>query len=102
MDEFKSLKVVCIVVNAYGHFIPIMNCAKALKEKGHDVTILTNGDEGFKKKAEPMAEAAGVKMAYTDCGLNVDRDGMRKPEFRGEVPLDVFMEKWDPFVYTKL
>ncbi len=51
MDEFKSLKVVCIVVNAYGHFIPILNCAKALKEKGHDVTILTNGDEGFKKKA---------------------------------------------------
>ena len=30
-SEWKPLKVVCVVVSAMGHFIPILNCAKALK-----------------------------------------------------------------------
>lgn len=49
-----------------------------------------------------MTEPFGIIMEYTDCGLDVDRDGLKKPEKRGENPLDMFMVKWDPFVKDKL
>ena len=79
-SDWKALKVACVAINAMGHFTPILNCAAALSEKGHDVTIITNGTDAMKKKATPMAEAIGVSMAYTDCGLDVDKDCLRKPK----------------------
>lgn len=100
--SWKPLKVVCVVVSAYGHFIPILNCAKSLKEKGHEVIIVTNGTEKTKSKLGGMAESVGITMDFTDCGLDVDVDGMRKPAYRGEHPLDTFLQKWDPYVKEKL
>ena len=46
----KKLKVACVAVSAMGHFIPMQNCATALKEARHDVYIITNGNDNIKEK----------------------------------------------------
>lgn len=76
--EWKPLKVVCVVVNALGHFTPILNCATAIKARGHDVTIITNGGEQMKKKFTPMAESAGVTIIFTDCDFDATTECARK------------------------
>lgn len=65
----KILKVACVVVSFLGHFIPISNCATALKEAGHDVYIITNGNDFAREKAKIFAEKFGIKMVFTECGL---------------------------------
>ena len=87
-----------------GPFHSILNCAAALSEKGHDVTIITNGTDAMKKKATPMAEAVGVSMAYTDCGLDVEKDCLRKPKgcCGCEHTFNTMLKKWHPYVKDML
>ena len=49
-----------------------------------------------------MAEKHGIIMDYTNCGLDIDIDGMRQPKKKGEMPLDTFMMEWHPFVEEML
>ena len=80
-----------MTLGAMGHFTPTYNCAAALREKGHEVHIITNGNEAMRRRATPMAEAIGAIMAYTDCGLDVDKDLLRKPKSCTEHPIDTFL-----------
>ena len=79
-----------------GHFIPMQNCATALKEAGHDVYIIMNGNDYIKGKAQGFEEKYGITMAYTECGL-VNEDATRDPK-GCEDPLNTFITNWMPFV----
>ena len=80
-----------VTIGAMGHFTPILNCTAALKEKGHQVHIITNGNKTWRKRATPMAESIGAILEYTECGLDVDKDLLRKPKRCTEHPIDTFL-----------
>ena len=94
----KVLKIACIAVGAMGHFIPLTHCATALKQRGHDVYVITNGEENIRKKAPGLLP--GIPIIHTECGLEV-QDIIRKPK-GCEAPLDTWMVKWHPFVEEKI
>ena len=41
----KCLKIVCTVIPNHGHMTPISHIARALAEKGHDVTLISIGNK---------------------------------------------------------
>lgn len=93
----KKLKVACVAVCAMGHFIPMQNVATSLKDAGHDVTIITNGNDQMKAKTSSFGEKYDITMAYTECGLTVE-DALRPPRNAFEDPINTFMSDWLPHV----
>ena len=85
-------------MGAFGHMQPMLHCATALREKGHEVYIITNGSDNMRAKTPAMAAKIGAKMEFTECGLDYDRDLLRHPTHSGEFPLDTFLRKWHPHV----
>ena len=102
LEEGRPLRVACVTMGMMGLFMPTFNCAAALREKGHEVYIITNGSEGMRRRATPMAESIGAKMAYTNCGLDVDKDLLKQPESRFKHPLDPFLKAWHPHVLEQI
>lgn len=81
-----------------GHFMPIMNCATALKDAGHDVYIITNGNDFIKEKTKGYEEKYGFTMVYTNCGLT-NEDAMKDPPNKCDGdPINIFLETWRPYV----
>lgn len=93
----KRLNIVCVVNCAMGHYIPIQNCATALIEAGHDVSIITNGSDDIKAKTKGIQERYGINLIYTDCGLT-NEDALRKPKNMCEDPINTVHETWLPYV----
>lgn len=85
----NGLKIACVAVSAMGHFMPLSNCATALREAGHDVYIVTNGNDFIKEKTKGFGEKYGITMVYTDCGL-VNDDAFRKPKSKCEYPINTY------------
>lgn len=78
-----------------GHFIPIQNCATSLKEAGHDVYMITNGNDYIKEKTKGFEDKYGIQMAFTDCGLT-NEDALREPKGKCEDPINTYMVTWLP------
>lgn len=93
----KKLKIVCVVVSEMGHLNPIVNCATALQEQGHELHIITNGNDRIKEKTATYKDQYSIEMHYTDCGL-ASEDLLKVPEGM-EDPTEAYLKKWDPYVY---
>lgn len=77
--------------------MPIQNCATALKDAGHDVYIITNGNDYIKEKTKGFEEKYGITMVYTACGLT-NEDAVRDPRGMCENPINTYMETWLPYM----
>lgn len=42
LKKSKNLKIVCIAICEMGHFIPMSHIAEELKDRGHEVHVITN------------------------------------------------------------
>ena len=58
------MRVVVVCLSEMGHFIPAVNLAGALQERGHDVTVIVN--KVGREKTEKYIAAQGCKALVTD------------------------------------
>ena len=68
IKKSKCLKIVCVVVPNNGHMTPMSNIARGLKEKGHDVTFVSNGNKVGSQKVPKLLEPIGIKYQLTTDG----------------------------------
>lgn len=80
-----------------GHVLPMENAASALRNAGHEVYFITNGNDAIKKKTASFEQKHGIQMVYTDCGL-VQEDVYREKTGNEPNGLQAFMAKWLPYV----
>ena len=62
----KKLKLGLVSIPNYGHMHPMSQLAKGLAERGHDVHVITNGNEAKEKVDEIFADIPGVTIIYTE------------------------------------
>ena len=62
----KKLKLGLVCVPSYGHMHPMSQLAKGLVERGHDVHVITNGNEAKEKVDKIYANIPGVTLIYTE------------------------------------
>ena len=58
------MRVAVVCLAAMGHFIPAVNLAGAIQERGHDVTVIIT--KFAKEKCEKYITSAGCKTLVTD------------------------------------
>ena len=67
-NKSKCLKIVCVVIPNHGHMIPMSHLAEGLKDRGHDVTLVSNGNETGKVIVPRHFDFKGIKWHLTEGG----------------------------------
>lgn len=62
IEKSKNLKIVCCATPNYGHMFPMSRIAIALKERGHEVHVVTVDNERGRN---------GIPKLYTDTGVTL-------------------------------
>ena len=67
----KVLKIACVAIGEMGHFMPISKIAVLLKERGHEVHLVTQGIADIREKCKLYVNQ-GISMHYTDDGMDME------------------------------
>lgn len=82
-----------------GHMTPISHLAEALKDAGHDVTVVTMDNEDGRTKGKRLFEGKGVKAVYV--GGNFDIHASYKTnDIMGVISLREYVKEWTPHAVT--
>ena len=82
-----------------GHLMPIVNCATVLKEAGHEVHIVTNGNDEARKTSKIFADHYGIIMNHTNDKLNFENEIKKKGS--GYI-YEQFSKKWYSHVLDQI
>ena len=80
-----------------GHFLPMINIAEELSERGHDVTVLTN--QYNEEKCRKIIEQAGCTAVITQDGVSREEMCPNDKTCRGGY---VGFKKWMPILKEEI
>lgn len=64
--ERKFLKIALIAFGHIEHIGTMVNYASILKEAGHEVNVITNGNAEMVKAGKKFKKQHGITLSYTD------------------------------------
>jgi len=68
INKSKCLKIVCVALPAHGHMTPLSHIAEGLKDRGHDVTMVSTGSTDGKSVVPKICDPKGIKYVLTEEG----------------------------------
>lgn len=90
----RNLKIACVVVPNYGHMFPISHLGDLLKQRGHDVYVITIGNKEGRKRAPNVCGQYGLKIIYTDGPEQTEM--YRKPANWRDATDESYLRLWEP------
>ena len=66
IEKSKNLKIACFCIPNFGHMFPMSHVAVALKNKGHDVHVITNGNQVGREKVPQIFVNTDIPIIFTD------------------------------------
>ena len=91
----KCLKIVITVIPNSGHMIPVTRIAVGLQEKGHDVTLISNGNKDGSERVPKLLDPLGIKYVLTKGGPEQELM-FENPAGMKESGQEKYFEKWNP------
>jgi len=90
----KKLKLGLVSIPNYGHMHPLSQIAKALVDRGHEVHIITVGNETREKVEKIFESMPEVNLIFTEGPLQSTLTIHLATNDKGETGDEAFLNEW--------
>ena len=92
IDKSKNLKIACFSIPNFGHMFPMSHVAIALKARGHDVHVITNGNEVGREKVPQILAHTDIPIIFAD---GPEQSVMWEKPKGMKVSNEVYFDAWE-------